>query len=261
MPLNLLSESIKWKYAIAHIEKISIKKAIISTLRGQVGGIATPNKLGDIPTRALSLKDENKVSGSIMGFISTSALSFVIIAIGAFTSVKYLSLYFPQILNKEYEILLFTSCLLFILLILFPLILKAIDTEKIKSSKIKMVLQSISQTSNTQLLNIVILSFIRYAIFCTQLFFMFKFFDINLSINQALLSIPTIYTLATITPTIPASEAITRSSYAVFILSPFCTNIPSITFATSLVWTLNCGITMIIGSLLFIRKKQNNKNI
>ena len=66
MPCNMLTEALKWQCAVSHIESISLKKAIISTLRGQVGGIATPNKLGDIPTRALSLHEGNKASGIIM---------------------------------------------------------------------------------------------------------------------------------------------------------------------------------------------------
>ena len=67
MPLNILSEAIKWKYAVADIEKISVRQAISATLKGQVGAIATPNKLGDFPTRAISLQPGNKTIGTIMG--------------------------------------------------------------------------------------------------------------------------------------------------------------------------------------------------
>ena len=105
MPCNMLAESVKWQCAVWNIEKISFKKAIISTLRGQVGGIATPNKLGDIPTRALSLQDKNKASGIIMGFVAAWTLSAVIIAIGASTVSKYLSIHYPEMLNEDLLIL------------------------------------------------------------------------------------------------------------------------------------------------------------
>ena len=257
MPCNMLSEALKWQCAVWNIEKISFKKAIISTLRGQVGGIATPNKLGDIPTRALSLQDANKASGIIMGFIASWSLSAVIIAIGASTSAKYLSIYYPEMFNENLLIFANESWIGLIILIFLPIWSRIINTEKIKSTRIKNTIESIAQTRFRQLFSFVLLSFLRYTIFCTQLFLMFRFFDINLTISQAIIAIPTIYLLSTLTPTIPASEATTRSSYAILILAPFCTTTPTIALATTLLWALNCGVPILIGSLLFNFNKKN----
>lgn len=256
MPCNILTESVKWQCAVWSIEKISFKKAIISTLRGQVGGIATPNKLGDIPTRALSLQDNNKASGIIMGFIAAWSLSAVIIVIGASTFVKYLSIYYPEMLNENLLSYANESWIGLIILTFLPISSRIINTDKIKSTKIKNTIESIAQTRFKQLFSFVLLSFLRYTIFCTQLFLMFHFFDIDLTISQAIISIPIIYLLSTLTPTIPTSEAATRSSYAVFTLAPFCTSAPTITLATSLLWALNCGFPIILGSLLFNKSKE-----
>jgi hypothetical protein len=255
MPCNMLTESIKWQCAVWSIEKISFKKAIISTLRGQVGGIATPNKLGDIPTRALSLQDKNKASGIIMGFIAAWSLSAVIITIGATTVTKYISIYYPEMLNEKLLIFTNESWIGLIILTFLPISSRIINTEKIKSTRIKNTIESIAQTRFKQLFSFVLLSFLRYTIFCTQLFLMFHFFNINITISQAIISIPTIYLLSTLTPTIPASEAATRSSYAVFVLAPFCTSAPTIALSTSLLWALNCGLPIILGSFLFYNKK------
>lgn len=256
MPCNILTESVKWQCAVWSIEKISFKKAIISTLRGQVGGIATPNKLGDIPTRALSLQDNNKASGIIMGLIAAWSLSAVIIVIGASTFVKYLSIYYPEMLNENLLSYANESWIGLIILTFLPILSRIINTDKIKSTKIKNTIESIAQTRFRQLFSFVLLSFLRYTIFCTQLFLMFRFFDIDLTISQAIISIPIIYLLSTLTPTIPTSEAATRSSYAVFTLAPFCTSAPTITLATSLLWALNCGFPIILGSLLFNKSKE-----
>ncbi len=254
MPCNMLSEAVKWQCAIWSIEKISFKKAIISTLRGQVGGIATPNKLGDIPTRALSLRDENKASGIIMGLIAAWCLSAIIIAIGASTSAKYLLTHYPEMVNEEVLIFANESWIGIIILTLLPLTSRIINTDKIKSERIKSIIESITKTRLRQLFAFVILSFARYAIFCTQLFFMLRFFDINLTISQAAMSIPTIYLLSTLTPTIPASEAATRTNYAIFVLTPFNAAAPTIALATTILWAINCGIPVIIGSFLFKKK-------
>ena len=256
MPCNMLSEALKWRCAVSHIEKISFKKAIITTLRGQVGGIATPNKLGDIPTRALSLHKENITAGTIMGFIAAWTLSLVIIVVGAMASAQYLSVYYSELLNEKYKTFVFASCIGLITLIFLPIIIRFINTNKIGSSKIKNIITSIAQTSFAQICTIIFWSIVRYSIFCTQLFLMLHFFNINISLSQAIIAIPTIYLLTTLTPTIIASEAATRSSYAILILSPICSTAPTIALATTLLWAINCGMPIIIGSTLFnINKK------
>lgn len=254
MPCNVLTEALKWRCAVSHIESISLKKAIISTLCGQVGGIATPNKLGDIPTRALSLSEGNKTLGIIMGFIASWTLSFVIIMVGAITSYAYFATYFVDFFYyEEYSLLLNGSCILIVLVIVAPLLLKFIPIDKIKSNTIK----TLALTPYTKIFSLIALSLLRYCIFCTQLLLMFWFFNLNITIAQAVVVIPTIYLFATITPTLMTSEATTRSAYAIFLLSPICYHSePTIALATSLLWVLNCGFPIIIGSFLF-KKTQN----
>ena len=257
MPCNILSESLKWQCAISHIEKISFKKAIITTLRGQVGGIANPNKLGDIPTRALSLHEGNRTAATIMGFIAAWTLSLVIIVIGAIASAEYLSIHYPKLLDKEYKSLVFICCIGIAAMIFFPIFIRFVNTGKINSPKIKNIIDSIVQTSLSQIFIIIFWSIVRYSIFCTQLFLMLRFFNVGISVEQAIISIPTIYLLTTITPTITASEATTRSSYAILILAPFCSSTPTIALATTLLWALNCGMPIIVGSTLFNLNKKH----
>lgn len=256
MPLNILLESIKWKYAVSQIEQITIKEAFIATLKGQVGAIATPNKLGDFPTRASTLQSGHKTIGTIMGFISAWTMSLVIIIFGLFSSSLYLSKYNINSLNNQYLIVATIICISIIILIFsIPSITQKIDIQKINTQKIKNILNTLSQTKIQQLINLSLLSIVRYCIFCTQLYVMLLFFSINVTIYQAFISIPTIYLLTTITPTIVISEAATRSSYAILVLIPFCNTAPTITLATTLLWTLNCGFPILIGSLLFKFKK------
>lgn len=256
MPLNIFSEAIKWKYAISHIESISIKQALYATLKGQVGAIATPNKLGDFPTRASSLNTGNKTIGTIMGFVSSWTMSLIIIIIGLFTSALYLSEYHINTLNNQYLLLTSIICISILIFIFsIPTITKSINLNKINIQKIKKSLLLLSQVTTKQLFTLSALSAIRYTIFCSQLMLMIFFFNIEITLYQALISIPIIYLLTTITPTIVASEAATRSSYAILILDPFCSSAPTIALATTLLWALNCGIPIIIGSFLF--NKQN----
>ena len=255
MLLNILSEAIKWKHAIINIQKISIKSALCATIKGQVGAISTPNKLGDYPTRATTLQSGNRTIGTIMGFVSSWTMTLVIIVVGLFAATIYIAKYHIEPLNNKYLVLTSIICISIILFIFsIPAITKKINTDKINIQKIKNSLLILSQTETKQLLKLTLLSAIRYTIFCSQLLFMLLFFGIDISIQQAAIAIPTIYLLSTITPTIALSEVATRCSYAILVLSPFCDAAPTIAIATSLLWALNNGIPIIAGTLLFSAK-------
>ena len=257
MPLNILSEAIKWRYAVADIEKISIKQAILATLKGQVGAIATPNKLGDFPTRALSLQPKNRIIGTIMGFISAGTMTLVIIIVGLFSTSLYITEFHTNTFNKQYLILTTITCIATSIFIFsIPTIAKNRNINKINSPKIKNILTILSTIKTHQLISLNFLSFIRFCIFCTQLFMILHFFDININTWQAIISIPTIYLLTTITPTIAISEAATRSSYAIIILTPICNTAPTIALATTLLWCMNCGFPIISGSFLFNKNER-----
>ena len=256
MPFNILAEATKWKYAVSNIEKISIKTALLATIRGQVGAIATPNKLGDFPTRATTLQAGNKTIGTIMGFVSSWTMTLIIIIIGLFAATTYISEFHTNTFSNEYLILTAIICLSATIFIFsIPTICKSINIDKINIQKIKNTLYILSHTKTKQLLILSSLSLLRYFIFCFQLFLMLHFFNINISIYQALITIPTIYLLTAITPSIVASEAATRSSYAILILSPFCSTTPTIAIATTLLWALNCGVPIIVGTFLFSKKQ------
>lgn len=257
MPFNILTEAVKWKYAVANIEKISLQQAIIATLKGQVGAIATPNKLGDFPTRATSLQPNNRAIGTIMGFISSWTMSLIIIIVGLFASTIYLSEYHINSINNQYLLLTTTICIVAIIFIFsIPTISKSINIDKINIQKIKNSLLILSQVKIKQLTSLTSLSTLRYLIFCLQLMLMFFFFNINITIYQAFISIPMIYLLSTITPTIMASEAATRSGYAILVLAPICSSAPTITLASTLLWAVNCGLPIILGTFFFNKTKK-----
>jgi hypothetical protein len=258
MPVNILMEAIKWRAAVVNIENISVRQAIAATLKGQVGAIATPNKLGDFPTRASSLQPGNRTIGTIMGFVAAWTLSIVIILIGMLGAMLYIAEYHTDSVNSQYLMLTAAICIAATILIFsIPHIAKRINSDRINSPKIKNSLHILQHLEARQLISLSALSLVRYLIFCAQLMFMLMFFGINISIYQAVISIPTIYLLSTITPTIVASEAATRSGYAILILSPISQAAPTIALATSLLWALNCGFPIIIGSFLFHQTKKH----
>jgi Trk-type K+ transport system membrane component len=177
MPVNILMEAIKWRAAVANIENISLRQAITATLKGQVGAIATPNKLGDFPTRASSLQPGNRTIGTIMGFVAAWTLSIVIILIGMLGAMLYIAEYHTDSVNSQYLMLTAAICIAATILIFsIPHIAKRINSDRINSPKIKNSLHILQHLEARQLISLSALSFVRYLIFCAQLMFMLMFF-------------------------------------------------------------------------------------
>ena len=97
-------------------------------------------------------------------------------------------------------------------------------------------------------------SFIRYAVFCIQFYFMIRFFSIELTPWQALIAIPTSYLFVTFTPSLAFSEAAIRSSYAVLIIGTFSGQVVNIALAGVCIWVINFVIPMLAGSVVMVRK-------
>jgi len=57
--LNWGIEAIKWRYAIRNIVGLSILKAFKHTITGITLGLVTPNRIGEIPARALLLNNNS----------------------------------------------------------------------------------------------------------------------------------------------------------------------------------------------------------
>lgn len=253
MPLNQLLEALKWRSIIYHIQPITITQAVKATLIGQVGAIATPNRIADFPTRTLILKPENRASATILGYLSGFTLTIVIGTAGTIAGILYLDKYNPTLFNTKYlTIAAATTAAIILLFALFPSTLRRILRHiPIPYTKLRRLIATLSRLKTRQTIIATAYSAIRYTLFSTQYLIILNTFGININPCEAIICIPTIYLLTTITPTITISEAAVRTSYAITILSPISQSIPAIGLATTSLWIINIGLPLLCGTLLF----------
>ena len=122
------------------------------------------------------------------------------------------------------------------------------------SLKIKEFTDCLSDFREIELVRIMLVSLIRYAVFCIQFFLMLQFFGIELSYWQALVAIPTNYLFVTFTPSLAFSEATVRSSFAVLTIGAFSGQTVNIALAGMCIWMLNFVVPMLFGSVVMVRK-------
>jgi len=256
LPLNWLLEAVKWKMLTARVQNITLNNSVKAVLSGISTGFFTPNRVGELVGRIAFLEPENRKAGVTLSIVNSITQNIVMALYG----IPACILFFVYTSGKLHpDINRFTG-LAMIGILIAGLILLTLPrwNWKLRTSKIYNYLKTytdcLSAYNLKDLVRIVGISMLRYAVFCVQLYFMLQLFNIALTPWQALISIPTTYLLVTFTPSLAFSEAAVRSSYAVLIIGAFSGQVVNIALAGVCIWAVNFIIPMLIGSVVMIRK-------
>jgi len=256
LPLNWYLESLKWKVLISHVQKINTGTSVKAVLSGISTGFFTPNRVGELVGRIAFLEPENRKAGITMSLVNSLTQNIVM----ALCGIPACILFFihtagnmpPDIIHFVWIAL---SGILIVGFLYFTLPRWSRQLKTCNSSfSIRTFTDCLSGYTLKELLKIIVASLIRYIVFCTQFYFMLRFFNIELTPFQALMAIPTTYLFVTFTPSLAFSEAAVRSSYAVLIIGAFSCLVVNIALAGVCIWAVNFIIPMLVGSALMIRK-------
>ncbi len=279
LPLNILLESIKWKYLIDKLETISLFNSIKGVLAGISVSMIMPNRVGDYLGRVFILKKADRlqaVLSTILGSLAQllTTLNFGLIA---------LIFYYPEYINiyDGLDIWLYIGFILMVIIVIFVMIFAylnfsffSIVIKQISGkyyTKIEKYSQVFSWYSQKELLNVLALSIIRYVVFSLQFYLLLRFFGINTNYFTSLMLIAVIYILMTIIPTIALTEIGVRGSVSLFVFQHHFEKLGlwnseiaiGVVSASSILWLINLIFPAIVGtifvfSLRFFRKRNDN---
>lgn len=252
-PLNILCEAQKWQYLLREIEPMTLWEAQRQTYFGFVGAFLTPGRLGDYPARVTLLRDKSQwVTAIGLGFIGTLALAFVQVLCGLPACIVL----FSNIIDKvSYKIPLIVLCALVLLLqlliiVFYPQMARWMLRHPLKQEKLNLMFGTLADFSHRRFLTTCLISLMRYAVYCLQLWCVMVFCGIDLTLYEALLAITAYYALVTITPSVPVADAAVRGSWSIVIFGAFTNNIAGVAIAAILLWMLNSILPMIVGSVV-----------
>ena len=250
MPMNWLLEGLKWKTLLAKQEQMSLNEATKSVLIGVASGIFTPNRVGEFAGKIISLKNTAPIIGIKLNLLAGAAQLLATLFFGT------VALFFIQEIAINKSVLILFSILLIAIAAyvycnskgLFNVINK-ISGNKIGSSENELPEQR-------TLFLILLLSFIRYAVFCTQFVLLLYFSGIQLPLILLAGLVSITFLIGTIIPTFALSEIAVRGSVAVFIIGAFSNQEAIILFASFLLWIINIALPALLGCFYFVRLKQ-----
>lgn len=267
MFLNWFIESLKWRFLISKIEKVSIKRSIRAIFSGITVSAFTPNRVGEYGGRVFCLEKADRIKGVLITVIGSMAQLVTTIVFGSIGILLLPNLMpeFDSLLSNivfAYPIMLFLLILLNVLLV--TLFLNAsvfsVVLSKIKFlRKFKKYNEVFSFYNSSELLEILLYSVARYIVFTTQFFILLQVFDVQIGYVDAMILITTKLLVISIIPTIAITEIGIRGSVALFLFGLVSVNAIGILSATFVMWVINLLLPALIGtififSLKFFRK-------
>jgi hypothetical protein len=257
LPFNWFLEAIKWKMLCSNIQKLSFVTAIKAVLAGISSGFFTPNRVGELVGRIMFLNVENRKSGVTLSVVNSLTQNIVMALCGIPAFIFfYLKASEKLEINMVQYVGALATCILVFSIFYFclPLLSKRLKISKM-AAKITPFTDCLTGYKFTYLVSIMLVSMLRYTVFCTQFYLMLSFFSIDLTVWQAIICIPSIYLLVTFTPSLAFSEVAIRSSFAVLIIGAYSHNIVGIALAGMCLWIINFVLPMLMGSVIMVRAK------
>lgn len=271
MLVNWGIESLKWKYLIMKIEKVSYFKAFQAVMAGASVSFFMPNRTGDYLGRVFILEKGNHVEGIFSTLVGSFAQILITFCIGLFCLLSFVDHY----LRVPYEIgeYVFTSLILIVPCLVFAMLLVYFNIGLLsdfigkylpaKWDKFIGYSRVFGRYSGKELSHIILLSLLRYLVFTVQFYLVMKLFGARIPVIEGLILIPVIYLIMALVPSIALVELGIRGSVAIFVIGLYYKKFGVangsyemiVLAATTVIWFINLVIPAVLGTFFVFRLK------
>ncbi|NQU31646.1 MAG: flippase-like domain-containing protein [Bacteroidetes bacterium] len=276
LPVNILIESIKWKYLISKIEKVSLWNSIKGVFAGISVSMIMPNRVGDYLGRVFILQKADRIQAVLSTILGSFAQLLTTLILGLIASIFYFPEYFDIGFGLNFWMYVgfimvtltaaTTMVLAYLNFSVFSIIIQRISGKYY--NKIEKYAEVFSWYNQRELFNVLVLSILRYVVFSFQFFLLLRVFNVGIDYLEAIMLIAIIYFLMTIIPTIALTEIGVRGSVSLYVFQHHFEALGlwspelavSVVSASSLLWLFNLVIPAVVGALFVFSLKFFRKN-
>ncbi len=257
MPLNWAIESRKWQILVNPFEKISFFRSFKAILSGISIALLTPNRIGEYGGRMVMVEPQNNWRAVISTLISSFAQNIWNIGLGLLAAIVLMHqqgrmesyLYFSGLAVGL--ILLSLLIFLYFNIDLVTTILKRFKRFKVVEKSL-FHLKLLKEYKSSQLLSVLALALLRYAVYMVQYLFILYFFGLEINLWSGLIGISTIFLVQTSLPLPPVLGFLARGEIALLVWEMYHFNELSILASSYILWFLNLIIPSIAGALIIL---------
>ncbi|MCB0733078.1 MAG: flippase-like domain-containing protein [Flavobacteriales bacterium] len=254
--INWLLEAIKWRYLMKGIEPISLKAAVKGVLMGVTISLFTPNGIGEFAGRMLVVSKRNRAGAAGSTIAGSMAQLAITITIGGaflvYISKSWLSIIPEAVVNISAIV---TALIGLVAYFKMPVIVRFVLGRFNWFQKHRQFIETFNGYSRKELIVSYLISFLRYAVFCTQMFVLIQStvtFESAITALTLMPYIPVFFYLQTLVPTIALGEIGVRGALLEMILPTAESAVP-ILMCTTIIWLLNIVLPALIGLVFNLR--------
>jgi len=253
--LNWLLESVKWRILVSEIQKISFFKSVEQTFGSLTASVFTPNRIGEYGAKALYFKkgERKRILGfTLVGNLTQLTVTVVFGVLGFW--------FFMREFNPPISYYRITRFLAFGLLFVYFFFTNTKKSRfKIKGYSFENLKHFFSRFRNQTVVNVLLISALRYVVFSHQFYFLLMLFGVDISYFTAMIFISSMYLIVSIIPTIFILDVLIKGSVALWLFGFADVNEVVILSVILLMWLLNFAIPSILGSYFVLKFKLDNQ--
>lgn len=248
--LNWTFEALKWKKIIEKYEPVSFSLAIKAIFSGASLSIITPNHIGDFAGRVLHLKLLDKIKGSLATVIGHTAQVIITCIFGAYALFRFGDSVFKQdwVVGFGMFIIVISVVAYLNMGVLYKQLLRLKFLLPFRK-----YLDVFGDFSRKELSTLLGFSFARYAIFTTQYILLLHFYQVEVTLLDAIACLSGTFFVQTVVPSFLLLEIGLRGASALWFFKLFSSNFTGILLSAYSLWMLNMLFPALIG-LYFIYK-------
>lgn len=246
-------ETSKWRLLIRAIEEVPWIKAFKAVISGITISIFTPNRVGEFAARIFYLQSNHRIKGILISIIGSISQLCVTMVVGSFCFSFFL-IQHQQFNSIEKTLIAIFPFVLSAVMILFYFnmdLLRSLLLKLNSARKARVYLNVFTFYNAKQLLQVLVLSLLRFIVFSIQYYLLFLLFDIKVSLLTSFMLTSSIFFVLAIIPTIALAELGIRGATAIYFISYYATNELSMLASSYALWCVNLAIPALFG-LLFI---------
>lgn len=257
VPLNWWLESTKWRMLVRPIQTIGRGRAFRATLAGTAIALITPNRTGEFIGRVLYLDPSGRVAGSIATILGSIAQFVITLVVGSLGLVMMMVFELPLIWTEGGRTIALLAlavaiAALALLGYFFPGSMRRVIQRIPVFQRWDHALRVLDRTGRRSLSIVLLLSLLRYGVFSGQFVLLCMAFGSGVPVHILVMTVPVIYLITTLIPTMLVSEIGVRGSIALTLLLPIGAEPIAIMAATGTLWLLNLVIPAVVGSVLLL---------
>lgn len=263
---NWSLEALKWKISVQQVQPVSFSRSLKAIFSGVSFSVTTPNRMGEYFGRVLYMNEGNRLK--VISLTILGSLSQLIITI--FFGLLALLILKPDIINAglsgwadwiNLAVIGALVALLVLTVFYFRIGWLTRWIEKIPAiKKYIWLINELEKADTTLLMRLLSISMLRYFVFATQYFLLFRFFAVEVNWWQGFWATALVFFIMAITPTIELLEIALKIVVTKEIFAIFTVNTLAIGSVITTIWFINLVIPATIGSLLILGIKLFKKD-